>query len=503
MLYQRRISRNTNPGRIPYPPGPKPLPLVGNFFDIPRTNESATFQDLSKKYGDLVYMSTMGVNILLVSSFKTAGDLFEKRSANYSDRFQSPMSHDLMGWDFSLSNMPYGDRWRTHRRVFHHEFQPSMAPSYFPIQTREAHGLLRRFLRYPESLEYNLRQNAASLVMKVTYGIQIADINDPYVSIARTALEGAAVATSPGAFLVNFIPIHFEYSEWIPKASFKRKAREWRDAVNRMRNDPFKTVVDGMKAGTAEPCFVSNLLNDLDSRGEVIEDEQLVVKDCAALVYAASAESTVSTLATFVLAMLTHPEIQARAQKELDTVIGRDRLPEAIDRESLPFISAIVKEVFRWNPVAPLGLPHVATNADVYNGYYIPAGTIVIGNTWGIFNDEETYPEPRRFNPDRFMGDADKGLQQLSPMDPLSAAFGYGRRACPGKYMGEFQVWISIASILSVYDIRPALDDMGRPIHVTPEFSKKGMVCHPLPFKYSIKPRDDAARRLIEQTELN
>lgn len=121
-----------------------------------------------------------------------------------------------------------GERWRTHRRVFHHEFQPSMAPSYFPVQTREAHGLLRRFLRYPESLEYNLRQsvffvfplirssslnhpvvhrNAASLVMKVTYGIQISETNDPYVSIARTALEGAAVATSPGAFLVNFIPL--------------------------------------------------------------------------------------------------------------------------------------------------------------------------------------------------------------------------------------------------------------------------------------------------------
>lgn len=132
-----------------------------------------------------------------------------------------------MGWDFSFAHMVYGDRWKKHRRVFHHQFQPSIAPSYYPIQTREAHGLLRRFLRSPDTLDYNLRQsvffrfylilkfccwlysvdrNAASLVMKVTYGIQIADTNDAYVAIAGKALEGAAMATSPGAFLVDFIP---------------------------------------------------------------------------------------------------------------------------------------------------------------------------------------------------------------------------------------------------------------------------------------------------------
>ncbi|PPQ69882.1 hypothetical protein CVT25_005587 [Psilocybe cyanescens] len=503
ILYRHRRNARGNPKGFPNPPGPKPLPLIGNLLDIPRTDESSTYQDLAKQYGDLVYLSTMGTSILLVSSFKTAGDLFERRSTNYSDRFQSPMSHDLMGWDFSFAHMVYGDRWKKHRRVFHHQFQPSIAPSYYPIQTREAHGLLRRFLRSPDTLDYNLRQNAASLVMKVTYGIQIADTNDAYVAIAGKALEGAAMATSPGAFLVDFIPFLKHVPEWVPRASFKRRAREWRDAVTHMRNDPFNTVVNEMKSGTAPPSFVSNLLSDMESKGNVTEEDANLIKNCAALVYAASAESTVSTLSTFVLAMLTYPDIQARAQKELDSVVGRDRLPEFSDRDSLPYLSAILKEVLRWNPVAPLGLPHVVSHDDVYNGYYIPAGTIVIGNAWGIFNDETIYPDPRRFNPDRFMGEGDKGLQHLSPMDPLSAAFGYGRRACPGRYMGESQVWISIASILSVFDIKPALDEMGRPIHVTPEFSKTGMICHPVPFKYAMKPRDNAARLLIEQTELN
>lgn len=74
------------------------------------------------------------------------------------------------------------------------------------------------------------------------------------------------------------------------------------------------------------------------------------------------------------------------------------------------------------------------------------------------------------------MGEGDKGQQHLSPMDPLSVAFGYGRRVCPGRNMAEAQVWISIASILSVFDISPALDGMGRPIEVKPEFTKVGMI---------------------------
>lgn len=95
--------------------------------------------------------------------------------------------------------------------------------------------------------------------------------------------------------------------------------------------------------------------------------------------------------------MVLYPEVQTRAQQELDSVVGRDRLPEFTDSPSLPYINALIKELFRWNPVAPLGmvyaltlrlvlskkgLPHMVTNDDIYDGYFIPAGSLIIGNTW-------------------------------------------------------------------------------------------------------------------------
>jgi len=94
-----------------------------------------------------------------------------------------------------------------------------------------------------------------------------------------------------------------------------------------------------------------------------------------------------STTGTFLLAMITHPEIQAKAQAELDRETGGDRLPTLADRKNVPYIDQIFKEVLRWHPAAPTGLPHMTTEACEYRGYYIPKGSIVYGNIWALSQD--------------------------------------------------------------------------------------------------------------------
>lgn len=91
---------------------------------------------------------------------------------------------------------------------------------------------------------------------------------------------------------------------------------------------------------------------------------------------------TVSTLSTFVLAMTQNPDIQAKAQRELESVLGPDRMPTFEDKDSLPYLTAIVKECLRWEPVAPVAIPHQCVQDDVYEGYHIPAGATVIANSW-------------------------------------------------------------------------------------------------------------------------
>ncbi|KAF7374554.1 O-methylsterigmatocystin oxidoreductase [Mycena sanguinolenta] len=193
--------------------------------------------------------------------------------------------------------------------------------------------------------------------------------------------------------------------------------------------------------------------------------------------------------------MALYPDIQKNAQTEIDTVIGIERLPEFEDRPSLPFVEALYREVVRWKPVAPLGVAHTSTADDVYNGYFIPKGTTVISNIWAMTRDESIYPEPERFNPDRFFT-ADGKLSD----DETVLAFGFGRRICPGRHNADPTLWAAFVSILSTFNIAKAKDDTGKEIEIDPNSYSDSLFSHPLPFSCSIIPRSETAKSLVQAT---
>lgn len=95
-----------------------------------------------------------------------------------------------------------------------------------------------------------------------------------------------------------------------------------------------------------------------------------------------SSIQTYSLISAFFLAMALYPEVQQKARAELDSVVGSDRLPEFADRDALPYVDAIVKEVARWHVSAPLGVPHLSTEDDEYEGLFIPRDSAVMINAW-------------------------------------------------------------------------------------------------------------------------
>ena len=123
--------------------------------------------------------------------------------------------------------------------------------------------------------------------------------------------------------------------------------------------------------------------------------------------------------------MILNPEAMKKAQQELDRVVGKGELPGFSDKENLPYIDALVKEVLRWSPSLPLAVPKRAMQDDVYRGYLIPEGVTVVENVWAILRDPSVYPDPEVFNPDRFLKDG-----KINPLvfDPENRIFGTGRR---------------------------------------------------------------------------
>lgn len=193
--------------------------------------------------------------------------------------------------------------------------------------------------------------------------------------------------------------------------------------------------------------------------------------------------------------MTLHPEIQKRAQEEIDLVVGASRLPSFADRPSLSYIDALVKEVYRWHPVVPMGFPHVASSDDIYEGMFIPKGAILIPNIWLFAHDECNYKDPQIFNPERFLGETPE-------MDPNSLIFGFGKRICPGKDFADESVFLTIAMTLAVFDIRKAKDKRGDAIEPISSF-QPGILSRPLAFSCDISPRSNEAARLIREVEID
>ncbi|KAI0667766.1 CyP450 monooxygenase [Trametes maxima] len=472
----------------PLPPGPKPLPIVGNAFLMPKTAPWAAYRDISMHYGsDIVSFQLLGQRVMILGTAKAALELLEKRSSNFSDRPVSPVI-ELIGWEWDFGFMPYGQLWRQHRRLFWQHFHPGVVSKYHSIQRKASGKFLQRLLSSPAQLEDHIRYTFASSVLKTVYGIDIAEHGDKIVDTVETAMEGVALGMAPGAFLVEYLPFLRHIPQWVPGAGFQNKLTKWRDASHAMVDLPFEEA----KVIMRRDPWSSVVGTILSSSGASSIDEELA-KNVAAIAYAGGADTTISTFQTFFLAMSLHPEVQVRARAELCSAIGADRLPDLSDRGELPFIDAIIKECLRWQNAAPLGLPHAVVEDDEYEGYFIPAGTVTFPNAWAILHDPEDYPEPNAFLPERFIKD---GKLNLDIRDPASVAFGFGRRICPGRYFADAALFLNIARVLHAFEIGPPLGGDGLPIRIEPKM-KDGFLSYPEDCRCTIKPLSARAEALI------
>ncbi|KAF7371702.1 Cytochrome P450 [Mycena venus] len=528
-LYTVRLRARRH--RLPLPPGPPKLPLVGNLFDVPSTFQWKSYARWSKQYdSDIIHLDLAGTSIIVLSSFEATDALFEKRSSLYSDRGNFPMVNELMGWYFNIVLMKYGEEWRIHRRLFQGAFNVEAARKYKPAELVGTYALLARLLHTPEDFIHHFRQMTGEIIMAAVYGIDVLPSNDPYVTLAHKAVRTAAIAAVPGVYLVDTFPILKHIPRWFPGAGFKRVAEEWSKLSRGMLELPFAETKRQMvrylmlcapslpynrhqDSGVAPPSFTADSLQALNDPDKEPYYKEHHVKQTAAAMYSGGADTTVSALGTFILAMLAYPEVQKTAQAEIDSLTGGKYLPSFEDEVSLPYISALVKEVMRWENVAPFGEFIVVL---IWSTLILDASSDTPATRkrrrvswlqascrlhccrkcmvcWAILHDERVYPDPLKFKPERFLLDGKLNLAVRNP----DAAFGFGRRRCPGRHMAFSSIWITVVSILATFDITKAVDEKGNVVEPSYEYLS-GVISTPVPFKCTIRPRSQETVALIQ-----
>ncbi|KAI0350838.1 O-methylsterigmatocystin oxidoreductase [Trametes cingulata] len=438
-----------------------------------------------------------GQPMLILNSYNAAIALLEGRSANNSDRPRLIMA-ELTGhmWEFAIQG--YSPEWRTRRRLFHTFFQQSVVPNYRPIHLRECRRFLLRLLNNPEDLVPLARHVFSATIMDIVYGINVAEHNDPYIRLAENAAAIFTQIMVPGQYLVEILPILANVPAWLPGARFKRDAARWYKEIAAVRNVPYEAALEPIRGGTARPSIVASLVEHaLQEKGEVTLEDDACFRDITAVAHLTGADTTLFSTRALFLAMVIYPEVQRKAQKELDDVVGPDRLPDFTDREALPYINAVTKEVMRWHSVVPLGVSHRVMEEDEYNGYRIPAGTLVVPNAWAMSRDPEAYPQPDEFIPERFLKDHGGPSRTR---DPEKYQFGFGRRICPGRHFANDALFITVASVLHVFNIEAPLGEDGKPVRVVPNIFLDAFLSYPEPFDCRITPRSKQAEQLIRSS---
>ncbi|KAJ6011441.1 hypothetical protein N7451_002853 [Penicillium sp. IBT 35674x] len=474
------------------PPGPKGKPIIGNLLDLPAEGRQECTHWLRHKelYGPLSSVTVFGQTVVIINDRELAVQILEKNSAKHSSRPRLVFADELSGWGKTPVSQDNTSLLRTYRRAMARIIGTRASASKFDqLLVVEARRFLWRILDRPQDFMSHMRTAAGAFVLKMTYGYDIVPHDkDPLVSLADLALEQFSKAVVPGAWLVDMIPALKYIPEWAPGSGFKNTARFYLETLTNLVEHPFKFTKYKMSQKSNGPSFVSELL----SQGE---DED-ITKWSAVALYGGGADTTVAALEGFFLAMTLFPDVQRKAQEEIDRVFGGPALPTVEDRERLPYIDAVVKEALRWHVVAPLGVPHRTDEDDIVAGYLIPKGALLLPNIRAFNHDPEVYPEPSVFRPERYLPEEGREVEP----DPHGTSFGYGRRLCPGRIVADTSLFLTIANTLATFDITKGVGQNGQEIEPPVDFTP-GIISHPLPYECNFTPRSENHKALILEFE--
>ncbi|EUC58603.1 cytochrome P450 family protein [Rhizoctonia solani AG-3 Rhs1AP] len=444
----RRLVRSQG---LPLPPGPPPHFLLGNLRDFPRDREWLGYAKIGQDYqSDIISLSALGKTVIVLNSHRAVTDLLDSR-AKYADRPQIPMIN-LMGLGNIVTFSQYGPRWRALRKAIHLDMQESVMPKYWSSQETEARRLVARLLAHGDkTLLRDVQHWAAAFLLSGTFGYHLpADTsNDPLLPYMEELLDMVTSGAQTSRFLVNLFPALKYWPEWMPGGSFQAIVRRARELRKLAGDDPFDRVKTEMANGVAHSSYVSRMLSEFEQDSgkggaagleNQVDYEELIRANAVTLF-------GVTTLISFIVAMQMYPKVQTKAREEvlstLDPMTGQ---PVPAEIVQLPYLRNLLREVMRWLPALPLGIPHATKEEDEYRGYYIPAQSVIVPNLWALSRERSIYPDPETFNPDRFN---DTSLPHDTP-------FGFGRRRCPGMHLANSNLLIVLAYLLANFEITKA-----------------------------------------------
>ncbi|KAM3930499.1 cytochrome P450 2B11-like [Leptodactylus fuscus] len=457
------------------PPGPKPLPIIGNIHIMDVGAPHKTFMQLAKKYGTVFTVQLGMSKSIILCGYDTIKDALVNHAEFFSERPYMPIfSTTSKGYGVFFSN---GENWKVMRRFTLSTLRDyGMGKRTIEDRITEESECLVRTLRSYEGKPFSDVSSINAAVTNIIVSLLLSkryDYEDPTIlRLMNLISENIKLLSSPGVMLYNSYPFlaklfpgpHQKIIENIKnfedfiRATFTKQKQEL--DVNDQRNliDAFLTKQEEGKLESTQYYHNENLTT-------------LVVD-----LFGAGMETTSTTLRWGILLMMKYPEIQQKVQNEIERVMGSAR-PQTEHRKEMPYTDAVIHEIQRFADLAPVGL-HGTAQDVTFRGYFIPQGTTVIALLHSALRDKDYFKKPDEFYPEHFL-DSNGNFKKNEAFIPFSI----GKRSCAGETLAKMELFLFFTSLLQNFTFRPP---PGATLDLTPD---QGFTNAPKPYKACAVPR--------------
>ncbi|XP_036600114.1 cytochrome P450 2B4-like [Trichosurus vulpecula] len=464
-------------GRLP--PGPRPLPLLGNILQMDRHGLLKSFLELRDKYGDVFTIYLGPRPVVVLCGPEAVKEALVEKAEEFSGRAPVTIVDSVFqGQGVVFAN---GDRWKALRR--------------FSLATLRDFGMGKRSIEEriqeeAQCLVEELRKSkgalleptvlfhsiTANIICSIVFGERFSYDDNQFQDLLNKFTDTFAIASSLWGQLFELFS---GFLKFFPGSH--RRAHNNLTLINAFVADKVeknKLSLDPSAPRDFIDMYLLRMEKEKDIAGTQFDYKNLIITVMS--LFFAGTETTSTTLRYACLVLLKYPWVAEKVQKEIDQVIGRNRLPEIKDRAKMPYTDAVIHETQRFSDLLPMSVPHSVTQDTFFRGYLIPKGTDVYPVLSTVLHDPRYFKKPYDFDPNHFL-DAQGSLKKSDAFIPFSS----GKRICLGEGIARMELFLFFTTILQNFSLSSSMDPDS--IDLTPRLSGVGNV--PPIYQLSFHPR--------------
>uniref|UniRef100_A0A8C5RR17 Cytochrome P450 2G1-like n=1 Tax=Laticauda laticaudata TaxID=8630 RepID=A0A8C5RR17_LATLA len=475
LLFVRRKSS----ARSQLPPGPTPLPLVGNCLQIKAFKTLASLLKLREKYGPVFTVYFGNRPIVVLCGYEAVKEALIDKAEVFSGRKTNP----TLQRTFQEHGVVFaeGQRWKQLRR-FSLNVLRNFGMGKKSIEGRiqeEAQFLLEEFQRTrekPFNPIFLLSCSVSNIICSIVFGNRFDYKDEEFLALMKMMNDSFRQISNSWS---QFYDIYANLLRFFPGPHTKiYDILEDMRVFIAKRVEKNKETLDPNAPRDYIDCFLIQMEKEKDNPDSEFNRKNLEMTTLN--LFFAGTETVSSTLRYGFLLLMKYPEVQAKMHEEIDRVIGQNRIPNIEDRSQMPYVDAVIHEVQRFSDLIPMNVAHAVTRNTEFRGYLIPKGTEVFPLLSTVLHDGTKFQSPEGFHPENFL-DENGCLKQNDAFIPFSA----GKRICLGEALARMELFLFFTTILQRFRLKPLVDP--KDIDATPQES--GFATIPPLFELSVVPR--------------